>query len=99
MIRDGSMVKLAVGLACAALTGVGQAREKDTKEPVIPTCDAKIGTLAVTEPENKWWIALQPGVARGADQGVRVAVQVLHAAGSRQGPGGRPAGARTGRFR
>jgi curli biogenesis system outer membrane secretion channel CsgG len=58
MIRDGSMVKLAVGLACAALTGVGQAREKDTKEPVIPTCDAKIGTLAVTEPENKWWIAL-----------------------------------------
>lgn len=24
-------------------------------EPEIPTCDRKIGTLAVTEPENKWW--------------------------------------------
>ncbi len=23
----------------------------------IPTCDKKIGTLAVTEPENKWWTA------------------------------------------
>lgn len=58
MIRDGSRVKLAVGLACAALSGVAQAAEKDTKEPVIPTCDTKIGTLAVTEPENKWWVAL-----------------------------------------
>src|SRR5438552_13580464 len=28
------------------------------KEPDIPTCEKKIGTLAVTEPENKWWIAL-----------------------------------------
>jgi hypothetical protein len=58
MIRDGSRAKLAVGLACAALSGVAQAAEKDTKEPVIPTCDTKIGTLAVAEPENKWWVAL-----------------------------------------
>jgi hypothetical protein len=58
MIRDGSRVKLAVGLACAALSGVAQAAAKDTKEPVIPTCDTKIGTLAVAEPENKWWVAL-----------------------------------------
>jgi hypothetical protein len=48
-----------VGLACAALSGVALAAEKDTKEPVIPTCDTKIGTLAVAEPENKWWVALQ----------------------------------------
>lgn len=58
MIRDGSRVRLAVGLACAALSGVALAAEKDTKEPVIPTCDTKIGTLAVAEPENKWWVAL-----------------------------------------
>jgi curli biogenesis system outer membrane secretion channel CsgG len=32
--------------------------EKDTKPPEIPTCDKKIGTLAVTEPENRWWQAL-----------------------------------------
>ena len=25
----------------------------------MPTCEKKIGTLAVTEPENKWWVALQ----------------------------------------
>ena len=24
----------------------------------IPTCDKKIGTLAVTEPQNQWWTAL-----------------------------------------
>lgn len=26
--------------------------------PQIPTCDKKIGTLAVTEPQNQWWTAL-----------------------------------------
>ncbi len=30
----------------------------DTSEAIqIPVCDTKIGTLAVTEPENKWWQA------------------------------------------
>jgi hypothetical protein len=28
----------------------------DAPPPEIPTCDHKIGTLAVTEPENKWWL-------------------------------------------
>lgn len=27
-------------------------------QPQIPTCDKKIGTLAVTEPQNQWWTAL-----------------------------------------
>ena len=26
--------------------------------PQIPTCDKKIGTLAVNEPQNQWWTAL-----------------------------------------
>ena len=26
--------------------------------PQIPTCDKKIGTLAVAEPQNQWWTAL-----------------------------------------
>lgn len=47
-------------LALVALAGLGLTRtavaQKD--EPQIPTCDKKIGTLAVTEPENKWWTAL-----------------------------------------
>ncbi|MCC7258203.1 MAG: SH3 domain-containing protein [Gammaproteobacteria bacterium] len=57
MNRDASMLTVAVGLACAALGGIAQAAEQDTQEPVIPTCTSKIGTLAVTEPEDKWWIA------------------------------------------
>ena len=32
------------------------ARAADAPPPEIPTCDKKIGTLAVTEPENKWWV-------------------------------------------
>lgn len=57
MDRDGPMIGMLIGLACMTLTGVAQAAQ-EVKEPVIPTCDSKIGTLAVTEPENKWWIPL-----------------------------------------
>ncbi|HVO07787.1 MAG TPA: CsgG/HfaB family protein [Burkholderiaceae bacterium] len=50
---------LAAGLTgLGAVSGVVRAGEKDTKPPEIPTCDHKIGTLAVTEPENKWWLGL-----------------------------------------
>jgi hypothetical protein len=28
----------------------------DNPQPEIPTCDKKIGSLAVTEPENHWWL-------------------------------------------
>lgn len=28
----------------------------DAPQPEIPTCDKKIGTLAVTEPDNHWWL-------------------------------------------
>jgi len=49
---------LVAALAGAIAVGGAQAAEKDTKEPVIPTCDKKIGTLAVTEPENHWWVGL-----------------------------------------
>src|SRR5450432_2366769 len=39
--------------ALAAVSAYG----KDTPPPEIPTCDKKIGTLAVKEPEiaNPWW--------------------------------------------
>jgi curli biogenesis system outer membrane secretion channel CsgG len=50
--RAQSLV-LAVGtFACCS------AFAADKKPPEIPTCEKKIGTLAVTEPENKWWTAL-----------------------------------------
>jgi len=41
----------------AALAGVAQAADKKAP-PEIPKCDKKVGTLAVTEPENKWWVQL-----------------------------------------
>src|SRR5882757_11505093 len=34
------------------------ANAADAPPPQIPTCDRKIGTLAVTEPQNQWWTAL-----------------------------------------
>ncbi len=55
MVRAGLKVLATAFLAGAAMTGGVQAGEKDTKPPEIPTCDKKIGTLAVTEPENRWW--------------------------------------------
>jgi hypothetical protein len=43
----------------SALSFAVQAAEKDTKPPEIPTCDKKIGTLAVSEPQNPRSMALQ----------------------------------------
>lgn len=43
-------------LAVTGLSGLATAFAADAPEPEIPTCDKKIGTLAVTEPENKWWL-------------------------------------------
>src|SRR6201996_5887379 len=40
----------------AFLAAAMAARAADAPEPEIPTCDKKIGTLAVTEPDNKWWL-------------------------------------------
>jgi curli biogenesis system outer membrane secretion channel CsgG len=58
MLRNGMKFWMAAALGGVALAGSVRAGEKDTKEPVIPTCDKKIGTLAVTEPENRWWTGL-----------------------------------------
>lgn len=53
--RTMAVLALAL-LASAGLTRPAAAQDKDA--PQIPTCDKKIGTLAVTEPENKWWTQL-----------------------------------------
>ena len=57
-VRVGLVVAAAAGFSGLGLAGIARAGEKDTKPPEIPTCDKKIGTLAVTEPENKWWLGL-----------------------------------------
>ena len=58
MPRHDIRFLIALTLASTAFTALAAAGEKDTKEPVMPTCEKKIGTLAVTEPENHWWTGL-----------------------------------------
>jgi len=45
-------------LTSMAVAGVAASASvlADAPEPQIPTCPKKIGTLAVTEPQNQWWI-------------------------------------------
>ena len=52
--RAGAVLAFLTG---SALCVMAAARAADQPPPEIPTCDKKIGTLAVTEPENKWWLA------------------------------------------
>ena len=53
-------ILVAASLAAGLTYGpAARASEKDTKTPEIPTCDRKIGTLSVAEPENQWWSELQ----------------------------------------
>jgi hypothetical protein len=47
---------ITAAVALILLSANGSARA-DAPQPEIPTCDKKIGTLAVTEPQNQWWIA------------------------------------------
>ncbi len=58
MVRVGMRLLATAFLAGTVMAGGVRAGEKDTKPPEIPTCDKKIGTLAVTEPENRWWVGL-----------------------------------------
>ena len=57
-----SSVRSLVAAAVLAALGTGfagSAVAADKKAPPeIPKCEKKVGTMAVTEPENKWWTAL-----------------------------------------
>ena len=55
MSRHTTLSLAALLLVASALP----AHAGDAQPPAIPTCDKKIGTLAVHEPENKWWQELQ----------------------------------------
>lgn len=54
-LKSAVLTMLAVSGSCASVA----AWAADAPPPEIPTCDKKIGTLAVTEPENKWWLQYQ----------------------------------------
>jgi curli biogenesis system outer membrane secretion channel CsgG len=48
---------VALGIVAGA-AAIGAAANAADAPPQIPTCDKKIGALAVTEPQNQWWVAL-----------------------------------------
>src|SRR6202034_2644749 len=51
-----------VALLVATTTGaaaLSAAHADSSSQPEIPSCDKKIGTLAVVEPENPWWTSMQ----------------------------------------
>jgi hypothetical protein len=50
---------IAVTATAAATVTVTAAYADTTQPPQIPTCDKKIGTLAVNEPQDPWWTAMQ----------------------------------------
>ncbi|RYD86571.1 MAG: hypothetical protein EOP61_37290, partial [Sphingomonadales bacterium] len=60
MSRSAINTQRIIPALAAVLAGIGApaARAADKPAPEIPTCDKRIGTLAVAEPENKWWTAL-----------------------------------------
>jgi hypothetical protein len=45
-------------LVAAFVAGPAAHAADKAPPPTIPTCDKKVGTLAVAEPENKWWTSL-----------------------------------------
>ena len=54
-MRSKTRLIVLTSLATTGLLSTAAAFAADNPQPEIPTCDKKIGTLAVTEPENKWW--------------------------------------------
>ena len=54
----GSGSKLCAPLLLVAImAGTGSVVfAADKEQPQIPTCDKKIGSLSVVEPEQKWWV-------------------------------------------
>jgi curli biogenesis system outer membrane secretion channel CsgG len=63
MSNKGSRYYVRLILAATGVVGAGAglsaAAADSNAQPQIPVCDKKIGTLAVTEPENAWWTAMQ----------------------------------------
>jgi curli biogenesis system outer membrane secretion channel CsgG len=49
---------LALSLTSGGATLATATLAVEAPPPQIPVCDKKIGTLAVTEPQNQWWTAL-----------------------------------------
>jgi hypothetical protein len=53
------MVRVLAAVAATAAVTVTVAQADTSQPPQIPTCDKKLGTLAVNEPQDPWWTAMQ----------------------------------------
>ena len=52
-------VLLLAAVTAIAAAAVTAAYADTSQAPQIPTCDKKLGTLAVNEPQDPWWTAMQ----------------------------------------
>jgi hypothetical protein len=55
MLRNSAPLLVAVSLVLGSTHAFAKDKEEKAMKTEIPVCDHKIGTLAVDEPENKWW--------------------------------------------
>jgi curli biogenesis system outer membrane secretion channel CsgG len=55
MFGSGLKLRHCLVLTAIVATSHSTAFAKDDKSAELPTCDKKIGTLSVVEPEQKWW--------------------------------------------
>jgi len=53
------LVLLLAAVTATAAATVTAAPADTSQAPQIPTCDKKLGTLAVNEPQDPWWTAMQ----------------------------------------
>jgi hypothetical protein len=53
------LVLFIAAVTTTAAATVTAANADTTQPPQIPTCDKKLGTLAVNEPQDPWWTAMQ----------------------------------------
>jgi curli biogenesis system outer membrane secretion channel CsgG len=77
-LRAIAVSALAAAFAIPAFTSANAEdiqQKKERKEAEIPVCSHKIGTLAVYEPENKWW---QPLGLESPEALLKVFVQHSH---------------------
>jgi curli biogenesis system outer membrane secretion channel CsgG len=54
----GLIAGLAMGTPANAQYGMDKNGPKDATTPELPRCDRPIGTAAVQEPDNKWWVGM-----------------------------------------
>ena len=57
MLSKGIRATLCTSVVLLGICSAQRAQAKEDPPVAIPVCDKKIGTLAVVEPENKWWHA------------------------------------------